>query len=413
MKFHYFPLLAPILFLAGCSSPPQDMPCAVQEVAHLQPFAQIPEIPADEASAETAEAPTDIRAVWIPVMQYADWMQGTAEEFRAHVRTAFADCAELGINTVFVHVRAYGDAYYNSSLFPIGQYQNGNYDALSILLDEGHALGLSVHAWINPMRTADAQRLAATDKPLGEWYRSPEKNGTWLVASGGLYYLNPAYAQVRQFIVDGVVEILTQYPVDGIHIDDFFYPTQDAAFDAQAFAESGAQELAAWRRENCNALVQELYRAVKAQDARLIFSISPQGNADTNYHKLYADAVRWCSEEGFCDWIIPQIYYGFDNAVCPFAETAQFWAEQASAATLIIGLAPYKIGQEDVWAGSGAAEWQTNAQVLSAQTAHVQELANVSGMAFYSYASLFSPDAAVQAMVQAERERIGELWDTT
>lgn len=402
-------LLAALLF-CGCTAETPDMQdYYIQEIAHLHPHAVIPE-PAADAPQESGQ----VRAVWIPVMQYEDWMTGkTADAFRAAVRQAFQNCAAFGINTLFLHVRAYGDAYYSSALFPAGSYLDGDYDPLAVMLEEGHALGLSVHAWINPMRAASADRLAAAgDYPLGKWYRDGEKNGTFLVPCGSLYYLNPAYPEVRQLIADGVTEILTQYDVDGIHIDDFFYPTQDAAFDAQAFAESGADDLAAWRRENCNAMVQELYDAVKAQDDRLLFSISPQGNAATNRDELYADAVRWCSEEGFCDYIIPQIYYGFDNDTCPFSETAQFWADAATQAKLIIGLAPYKIGQTDVWAGSGAEEWLTDPQVLSAQTAYAGSLENVSGTAFYSYASLFAPEESAAVMVQAEVERIGALWKT-
>ncbi|MBE6850749.1 MAG: hypothetical protein E7504_03270 [Ruminococcus sp.] len=413
-------LIACSLLLQGCR---KDAPAAqelyIQEVAHLYPLAELPESDANSVAStepDMESAPLNyeqVHAVWIPVMQYGEWMTGkSAESFRSSVKTAFGNCKALGINTLYVHVRSYGDAYYTSDLFPTGSYLDGNYDPLAIMLEEAHALSLSVHAWINPMRASHADRLSTTDAsyPLGKWYNDAEKNGTYLIALGSQYYLNPAYAEVRQLIADGVTEILERYDVDGIHIDDYFYPTQDAGFDAEAFAESGADDLAAWRRENCNAMVKAMYDAVKARDERLQFGISPQGNMRTNYSQLYADTALWCSTEGYCDYIAPQIYYGFENETCPFAETAALWAETATQAKLIVGLAPYKIGYEDEWAGHGKDEWTSDPLVLSKQADFLQYLDNVDGTALYSYTSLFSPDEAVAAMVTAESERITELW---
>ncbi len=399
------------LLMQGCSSEKTVTESYyIQEVSHLYPYAEIPNT--DTAAAYTPLNFEEVRAVWIPAMQYGTWLMGrTQAEFRETVGAAFAQCAEIGINTLYIHVRSYGDAYYHSELFPKGAYLDGDYDPLAIMLEEAHARSLSVHAWINPMRAASSDRLAETPQsyPLAAWYADTEKNGTYLVQSGSQYYLNPAHAEVRALIADGVTEILTQYDVDGIHIDDYFYPTQDAAFDAASFAESGASDLAAWRRENCNAMVRQIYNAVKAQDERLLFGISPQGNMQTNFSKLYADTALWCSTEGYCDYIVPQIYYGFENETCPFTETAELWERTATNAKLVIGLAPYKIGQTDSWAGSGSEEWRTNATVLSAQAALVESLDGAQGMAFYSYASLFTPEEAAAVMVQGEISRIAEL----
>ncbi len=402
------PLLGAVILAAGCREEPTENPqsCYLQEVAHLYPDAAIKAEPALPLNYE------EVRAVWIPVTQYQEWMTGQNEaQFRENVRTAFRNCTDLGINTLYLHVRAYGDAYYDSALFPRGSYLDGDYDPLAIMLEEAHALALSVHAWINPMRLGTSDQLSQQgDYPIGQWYLEEGKKGTYLVQSGSHWYLNPAYPEVRRLIAEGVTEILEHYSVDGIHIDDYFYPTQDAAFDAAAFEASGAADLAAWRRENCNEMVQEIYAAVKAQDGNLLFGISPQGNMETNYKKLYADTALWCSQEGYCDYIVPQLYYGFDNAVCPFAETAQLWEETAAAADLVIGLAPYKIGQTDQWAGSGSEEWVTDPEVLSKQVQFLKERENVQGIALYSYASLFAPEDAVAALAQAEAERIAEGW---
>lgn len=389
------------LLLTACTERPATAETYwQQEIVHLQPFAAIPQDPAPE---EAAEADNTVHAVWIPVMQYSEWLTGKTEaDLRETAAEAFARCADFGLNTVFLHIRAYGDAYYHSELFPPGSYLTGDYDPLAVLTEEAHRQGLSVHAWVNPLRLQTPEALAA----LPETYPTRQWLGTERIRTvDGHCWLDPAYPEVRELICAGVQEILDGYDVDGIHIDDYFYPTQDAAFDAGAFAESGASDLAEWRRGNCSLLVKRLYDTVKAQDERLIFSISPQGNLKTDYEALYADIPLWCKEPGYCDWMIPQLYYGFDNAVCPFTETLQEWQSLTVSAKLVVGLAPYKIGHTDQWAGTGSEEWLTCETVLSEEVSAVQ--AAGLGMAFYSYAALFAPDA----QVAAERERIAPLLD--
>ncbi|MBR1555041.1 MAG: family 10 glycosylhydrolase, partial [Oscillospiraceae bacterium] len=197
--------------------------------------------------------------------------------------------------------------------------------------------------------------------------------------------------------------------VDGIHIDDYFYPTTDPEFDRQAFSESNAPDLAEWRRNNCNALIKLLYQTVKENNPDIPFSISPQGNFELNYNQLYADVKLWSSESGYCDIMIPQIYYGFQNDTCPFAETAQLWAETVTVPKLVIGLGAYKIGFSDQWAGSGQSEFLTDSTVISREVEFVSELDNISGIALYSYTSVFEPEQQVSALVNAEKEQISEL----
>lgn len=384
--------------------------CAGHETYWEQDPPQLSSMLREDAAGEADPDDASVRAVWIPVMHYADWMTGKSEEaFRRKVRDVFAQCRDLGLNTVFLHVRAYADAYYHSELFPKGAYLTGDYDPLAIMTEEAHDAGLSVHAWINPLRCQTPESFAALDKtyPLRQWYEDDAMNGTRLVGVDGHYWLNPAYQEVRQLVCDGVSEILKHYPVDGIHIDDYFYPTQDPSFDAAAFAESGYEDLGTFRRDSSNALVQALYDTVKKNDPDCIFSISPQGNLAADYEQLYADAALWYGEEGYCDWMIPQIYYGFENDTCPFTETLAEWNALPDAAELIVGLAPYKIGREDVWAGSGSLEWVDDPEVLSKETAAVldEEL----GIAYYSFDSLFSPDESVADMVSAECDRIRTL----
>lgn len=411
-KLLYFIILLSFL-LTGCSKitaisensePEQNY--YIQEIAHLHLEDAL------DSLQSNSEQQNNMRAVWIPVMLYENWMLGKSElEFRETIKTAFQNCINLGLNTVFLHVRAYADAYYNSSIFPKGIYLNNNYDPLEIMLEEAHALNLSAHAWINPMRAQTTQQLASLDTSyvIRQWYDNPETNGTYLVNYDDRYYLNPAYPEVRQFIADGITEILENYAVDGIHIDDYFYPTTDSYFDEQAFSASNFTDLAEFRRSNCSELIKLLYQTTKNHDSDIPFSISPQGNFSINYDKLYADVKLWCSEEGYCDIIIPQIYYGFENQTCPFAETVNLWAETATAADLVIGLGVYKIGTEDQWAGTGRLEWLTDSSVISKEIKFISELNTINGIALYSYSSIFEPEETVSALVNAEKNQISEL----
>lgn len=421
--------------LTGCYSAPdnpgQPEHYYIQEVEHLH-VADSPGVQSgSDPDSETAPNPdsdldaTEIRAVWMPVMLYENWLSGKSEDqFRQSIRDAFGNCQETGINTIFIHVRAYCDAYYHSRIFPAGTFMNPgqDYDPLEVIIQEAREAGLSVHAWVNPLRAQTAQKITALEQTciLRQWYDNPDRNGTYLVNSEGRYYLNPAYPEVRELIADGIQEIIENYDVDGIHIDDYFYPTTDPAFDQDAFAQSGLQDLAEFRRTNCSELVKSLYQTVKNYNPDLIFSISPQGNFEIDANQLYADVKHWCSEAGYCDWIIPQLYYGFENDTCPFREILREWTEICTIPKLVVGLAVYKIGTQDQWAGSGKLEFLTNPAVISEELEYLagfsesqesQTNSGIAGAALYSYNSLFEPEQAVSALVAEEKSRIAELWN--
>ena len=326
-----------------------------------------------------------------------------------HLLKALAD---MGINTVYLHLRAFGDAYYQSALFPPAK-EVGDYDPFSILLEEAHQLHLSVHGWVNPLRLQKDSAMASMSDsyPVKQWYSDPQKNGTYLCKVGEYWWLNPAYPEVRQLVADGVAEILAQYHVDGIHLDDYFYPTTETAFDAAAFADAKADDLGAFRLEQVNAMVQQIYSTVKAASPAIQLSISPQGTMDGNYTKQYADVRRWGTETGYCDVLIPQLYYGFANETAPFAETLQTWTETVSSesVSLVIGIGTHKCGKEDTWAGSGSMEWCSEPTLPIRQAKLALETNGTDGVAVYDYETTFQPDTAADALSQI-REALGKLF---
>ena len=225
--------------LTGCadsekleSAPPNALFCKnitenVQTIQHLH----LPATPENPVSTASTAFPC---GMWFTAMDYAEILTGKSEaEFRAAVQERFQQVQALGVQTVFLQVRAFADAYYTSTYYMPGLSMSADcsFDPLQIMLTEAHQSGLSVHAWVNPLRCqTDAQMEQMPEQyPISQWYADETKRGTWLVKSGDRWWLNPAYPEVRQLIADGVSELVTQYEIDGVQIDDYFYPTTDSA----------------------------------------------------------------------------------------------------------------------------------------------------------------------------------------
>lgn len=372
----------------------------------------------DPVSSEIKYRPLNFepqKAMWFTYMDYNDILSGkTKEEFTAAIRERFKTVSVMGINTVYVQVRAFCDAYYKSDLFPAGSYYTDtSFDPLEIIISEGHSYGLSVHAWINPLRCmTDEQLLNVSDQfIIKKWYNDTQLNGKYIVNHEGRWYLNPAYDEVVKYVCDGVREIVKKYNADGVHIDDYFYPFTDPSFDSQAFSESGITDLGEFRRGNTDKLVKAMYDQVKSENSNTLFGISPQGNIDINLNSQYADVRKWTAQNGFCDYIVPQLYYGYQNETCPFEQTMNEWAslERDSSVRLIIGVCTYKIGTEDKWAGAGKNEWIDNPGLTVKQVEDSVSNDNTDGVAIYSYASTFITGESSAVMAESGVQNIREV----
>lgn len=360
----------------------------------------------------------EMKGVWISYLEISALLRGKSEsEFRQAAAAIYDNCASLGINTVFVHARAFGDAFYFSDLFPFTKHISGTvgvrtaYDPYPILIDEAHKRGISFHAWINPLRLCgtDDLKAASADLPIKRWYGDAAFNGKYLVNVSGTWYLNPAYPEAVRLVGDGVREIVSRYDVDGVHIDDYFYPTTDASFDSAAYAASDASSLSAFRVGNCNTLVREIYNAVHECSGSAVFGASTQGSMSNNLNQLYADAEAWC-KGGYVDYFAPQIYYGFENSAQPFKRCTDEWNTlvDGTKTKLCIGLAIYKIGTEDQWAGGGKYEWQNTDTMLKRQIEYAKGCKNYGGVALYSYNYLFT-SGYVTAAIKTETENFRSL----
>lgn len=323
--------------------------------------------------------------IWLPYVKFPEIMQGKNEEdFRRALAEFMEDAVADNVNTIYFHVHPMGDAYYNSKIYPKGVYLDGDYDALDIVLDEAHKRDISVHAWINPLRlqTDEEMRARSEDYIVKKWI---DEGKPFVRNVNGRWYLDPAYPETVELLERTVSEILENYSVDGIHIDDYFYPTTDPDFDREAFEASGSSDLSEWRIANVDRFVKALYDTVKAHNESLVFGISPQGNIDADYSTQYANVRLWGGEKGWCDYIVPQIYFGFQNENSPFMPTLDEWVKLVgdSGVALIIGLAAYKLGREDKWAGAAAElEWINDPDIIKKQIEAVQR-SGADGYALY------------------------------
>ena len=356
------------------------------------------------------------KAMWFAFMDYSSiLMDNSEEQFTNYITQRFSNAKDLGINTVYVQVRSHADSYYNSTIYTKGKYYNTNYDPLKIMVDVAHQYGLSIHAWINPMRcmSTEGMESMSNDYLVKQWYNS--NRGTLINEYNGYWYLNPYYDEVNTLICDGIAEILNGYQVDGINIDDYFYPTTDTEFDSEAFSQSGQSNLSQFRRDNVTTMISKMYSTIKSINNTVQFGISPQGNIYTDYEELYADVYTWTSNTGYCDYIAPQIYYGFNNSTCPFQSTVDEWVSltKDSPVKLLIGICTYKIGTEDTWAGSGSNEWIENPNVASNEVLSCLNNSYIDGVALYSYASTFEPATEVSNLVDAERSAIQKALTET
>ena len=360
--------------------------------------------PSPQAAPNPALPSGEWRAVWVSYLEFAEMDFSSESAFRADAAALMDNCLSLGLNTVIAQVRPFGDALYRSSLFPWShlctgvQGQDPGFDPLDVLLQEAHTRGISVEAWVNPyrLRSSAAMPPNLADGNLANTH--PE----WVCTVDEGLYLNPAVSAAADYVVQGVAELVQNYAVDGIHFDDYFYPTTDESIDAAQFAASGAGNLAAWRRENVTALVRAVHDTVKAADPTLRFGISPQGNPDNDENQQYSDVTGWLASGGgdaVVDYLCPQVYWGQGFALhngstrFAFENIVPAWLAYPRAAdvALYFGLGAYRVGVGDGGSNENSLSGWSTGRALADQVAFLREQ-GAGGWALYRYGSLFGPE---------------------
>lgn len=361
-----------------------------------------------KAASSTVNYPY-MKAMWLSQYDLVDvytenGQQRDRTDFIVKIEVILKKVVDIGVNTLIVQVRPFGDSFYPSEYYPLSSYAVGaygnkaSYDPFSIIVERAHALGISVHAWINPLRLMKDGEIGmiGEEYKIKQWY--DRDVGDIISSVSGRLYLNPAYCEVRNLICNGVREIIELYPVDGIHIDDYFYPTTEESFDSTAYRRyvngGGTMDLADFRRDQINSLVREIYSTVKSSDENILFGVSPSGVMSNNYNLLYADVAKWCSEEGYLDYLCPQIYFGFEHSSCAFDKVCDEFSDivKKGNVRLIVGLSLGKAESEyDPYAGEGKYEWRDNKDILRRSYLYAKATANCSGICLFSYRLFYDP----------------------
>ena len=322
-----------------------------------------PAVPGSSGSnTGSSENDEEMRAMWISYLEYMEMPKDEAG-FKAAVDKMFDRSVDLGMNAVIVHVRSHSDAMYPSDYYPWSIFASGTqgtdpgYDPLAYMVSAAHSRGLEFHAWLNPYRVTGYGTYwnqTAASNPVRVWQSDGDQaNDRWALLHKGEYYLNPSIPEVRALVINGIKEIVKNYDVDGIHFDDYFYPSNYPLPAGEG--KDGA--VANSRRQDINQMVQKVYKTIKKIDSSVDFGISPIGiwknqssdpegsltSGGEGYYSVFADAKAW-TQNGWIDYIVPQIYWEIGHAKADYATLVEWWANavRGTNVKLYIGQGIYK-----------------------------------------------------------------------
>lgn len=303
---------------------------------------------------------------------------------------------ELGFNEIIVQVRSFSDAIYKSEVFPWSRYISSSegvdpgYDALEEFIKEASRKNISVIAWINPYRIRNTEDISDISHKSPA-YTYLESDVVYI--NNGIYF-NPSKDEVVNLIVKGVEEIVKNYKVDGILFDDYFYP--DNEIDMKDYDEYlKDNEYISKNEYNLNVVSQMIKKVHDVCEKYGVdFGVSPDGNMENNYNKVFADVKRWCGSSGYIDFIMPQVYYGFNNESKAFKKVIEEWESIIldDSVKLRVALAFYKNGSIDKWAKSGSDEWILNDDIIMREIILSRNLNGYQGFSLFRYDYIFNEE---------------------
>lgn len=375
-------------------------------------------------SPSTAVQQQEVRGIWISYFELESMLKNKSElDFRRAYEAMMASLSKDGFNTVYVQVRPFSDALYKSPNVPSSYMMTGTegsvmaFDPLKIMIEVSHQNHIQFEAWLNPYRVRIPYVKASISKAnIATKWLNDKSNRAVKLATGTFF--NPSDPTVNAMFIKEVKYIVENYQVDGIHLDDYFYPTTVSSFDKpqyEAYLKAGGKlKLADFRRQRINEMVKGVYQVCKSNNKNVKFGISPQGIQKNNYDGQFADVAKWATEGGYVDYICPQIYYGYLNQTAPFMKILKEWDSlaQKSKVDFYVGLAPYKVGLIDKYAHSGSLEWQTSKGIMRQMVMDSRLMTGYKGVIFFRYDSLYKPSKAVETAIKAEKELMVELWQS-
>ncbi len=317
------------------------------------------------------DPPREFRAAWIATVYNIDWPSRPglpASQQKAELVRLFDRAAELHLNAIILQIRPACDALYASPYEPWSHFLTGRmgsppqpfYDPLEFAIEEAHKRGMELHAWFNPVRARTSQRGHISNIHVSRTQPS------WVRTHGNYLWLDPGLQEVRNYSVEVILDVVRRYDIDGVHIDDYFYPYpvrgkhtpfQDEVPWAAYQRSGGKLTRSDWRRENINRLVKSIHDGVKSEKDWVKFGVSPFGiwkpgvPAGTTagldaVNDLHADSLHWF-REGWLDYFSPQLYWNIDSPGQSYPKLLHWWHSQNSLQRhLWPGIASDRIGQD-------------------------------------------------------------------
>ena len=303
-----------------------------------------------------AQHKREFRGAWIQAVN-GQWVGLGTNKMKETLTYQLNELQKDGVNAIIFQVRPECDALYQSRIEPWSRFLTGSqgvapapfWDPLAWMVDECHKRGMELHAWINPYRakTKTTNELAAN--------HVARLHPDWVFSYDGQLILNPGIPACRTYICQVTANILRRYDVDGLHIDDYFYPypvSGQQIPDDRQFQQynNGIRDRGDWRRDNVNVFIKQLYDTIHAVKPWVKFGVSPFGiyrnkrsseigsqtNGLQNYDDLYADVLMWVNN-GWVDYLVPQIYWEIGHKAADYKELIGWWSHHASRRPLFIG----------------------------------------------------------------------------
>lgn len=357
----------------------------------------------------------ETRGIFVSYLEYLDYFQNQSiDVIKKKIDQIIDNAKNYHINRIYLQVRPFSDSVYESSIFPFSHTISGrqgediDFDILDYFIDASHSNQLELHAWINPYRISNSTDISflSEDNPAFKWLNT---NNVKIIENKGIFY-NPASLEVEDLIVSGIEEIVKKYKIDGILLDDYFYPDDDT-IDSENYKEvENVLSLTDFRLSKINELVSRIYNTIKEMNTKIKFGISPDANIQNNYSMHYADVRKWLGEYGYIDYIMPQIYYGFLHDTKPFIEVINEWNSMIkNDCDLIVALSLYKVGELDVYAGNANREWVENDNIIKKQIQVARKMFNYNGFSFFRYS--FLENREKNKNLQKELFNYQELFD--
>lgn len=370
----------------------------------------------------------EFRSAWMAGMGI-DWpkTQGDKTRQQQELIDYLDKFKEQNFTGVCIHVRPNADAYYKSTLEPWSSDFTGTrgkdpgWDPLAFAVEECHKRGLECYAWLNPFRLTSGSKVYTTPQDK-EWI---EKGWIMWGIDGSWRMFNPGVKEARRHCLDVFKEIYTNYDIDGMLFDDYFYPStgmpgarvgsshlsgkETESSDYQTWKDSGTSlSLYDWRRKNVNTFVQEVFDEIQKERPDLRFGIGPAGvghfaaekyglskpqisSSDWQYEKIYADCLAWLSD-GSIDFISPQIYWSRNHSTAPHGPLCEWWNMAAGhfGRHCYTSIAAYKL--EGEFGGNNTTGWQEIAAQVDLSRQYT--LSNAAGQIYYNTQSINGPEYA-------------------